>query len=134
MNPYENYRTCPCPQCSKRREEECYKQFLRYEYKQLPPIEISPPITEECYTQFLRYGYKESKDINNNNQNNMNNIFKKLTDSKVKALVKAGFLASDLSLTIKGFESLKEILFLANYDEMVKKAEEFNKENEKNQK
>ncbi len=109
MNPYENYRTCPCPQCSKRREEE-------------------------YYTQFLRYGYKESKDINNNNQNNMNNIFKKLTDSKVKALVKAGFLASDLSLTIKGFDSLKEILFLANYDEMVKKAEEFNKENEKNQK
>lgn len=52
------------------------------------------------------------------------NIAKRLLDSKTKTLIKAGFLSSDLKLTVGGEEALLASLLSQNMDDLVKQAEE----------
>ena len=49
----------------------------------------------------------------------MNNFFKKLTDSKVQELSKAGYLNGDLQPTQKAYDTVNEIAFFANYEALV---------------
>jgi hypothetical protein len=60
----------------------------------------------------------------------MNHFFKKLTDSKVQELSKAGYLNGDLKPTQKAFDALNEVLFFEKYEELVAKATAENKEAE----
>ena len=86
-----------------------------------------PPSVMNAYWQ----GSVMVENINNNNKNTMNNFFKKLTDKKLQALVKAGYISSDLKITVKGHAALMDLLFLVNYDELVKLANEETEETEK---
>lgn len=61
-------------------------------------------------------------------------FFKKLTDSKVQALSKAGYINGDLEPTQKAKDAISEILFFTHYEELVDRAEKEIKEEEESNK
>lgn len=54
----------------------------------------------------------------------LSNFYKKFTDVKTQALVKAGYLNGDLEPTPKAYDKLEEISFFANYEALVVAAQE----------
>ncbi len=55
-------------------------------------------------------------------------FIKKVLDKDLQTLIKVGYLNSDLSISPKGEQKLRDILFLENKDKLVKEAEEEIKE------
>lgn len=61
----------------------------------------------------------------------LSSMMKRLLDKDVQTLIKAGFLDSNLGLTLEGQQALFAMLFVANKAELVKVAQEKIDEEEK---
>lgn len=70
------------------------------------------------------FGLISTSETNKTTMKTISNFYKKLTDEKVQALSKAGYLNGDLEPTEKARKAIEEIQFFANYDALVTRANE----------
>jgi len=129
---FDPNRFCPCDVCNRFSCENARMTYVT-NFSDLKNLSSTKTEMAEQYDLFeteevLKPEFRQQLI---NNKNTMNNFFKKLTDKKIQALVKAGYLSSDLKITLKGNGALIELIFLANYDELVKLANEEIEETEK---
>lgn len=126
---FDPSRLCPCDMCA--RSNLNSKMTYVTNFSDLKNLSSTKTEMAEQYDLINSEEVLQAELIKQLTNNKMNNFFKKLTDKKIQALVKAGYLNSDLKITVKGNGALIELLFLANYDELVKLANEEIEETEK---